>query len=149
MNRITQKSWLVFLACAVTGAAVFHLFGNAARGYIPTQSLFVWWFHQLLNPASESEHGWLIFGLGAWLLWRNLREGAPGRPTVERVIVWPAAAAMAGGLALHGVGFVAQQTRISIVAFLLFTWGVVRLGGGPRWHQRPRRAARTPTSRAR
>lgn len=133
MNRITQKSWLVFLACAVTGAAVFHLFGNAARGYIPTQSLFVWWFHQLLNPASESEHGWLIFGLGAWLLWRNLREGAPGRPTVERVIVWPAAAAMAGGLALHGVGFVAQQTRISIVAFLLFTWGVLRLGGGPRW----------------
>ena len=35
--------------------------------------------------------------------------------------------------ALHAVGFVAQQTRISIVAFLLFTWGVLRLGGGPRW----------------
>ena len=46
---------------------------------------------------------------------------------------WPAVAAMLGGLALHALGFVAQQTRISILAFLLFTWGVVRLAGGRRW----------------
>jgi exosortase len=40
---------------------------------------------------------------------------------------------MAGGLALHALGFVAQQTRVSIVGFLFFTWGVLRLAGGPRW----------------
>ena len=42
-------------------------------------------------------------------------------------------AALLAGLALHAVGFAAQQTRVSIVAFLIFTWGVVRLGGGRRW----------------
>lgn len=45
----------------------------------------------------------------------------------------PAFAALFGGLASHAVGFVAQQARLSIVAFLLFTWGVLRLGGGRRW----------------
>jgi EpsI family protein len=41
--------------------------------------------------------------------------------------------ALLAGLALHAVGFVAQQTRLSIVALLVFTWGVWRLGGGRRW----------------
>jgi EpsI family protein len=35
--------------------------------------------------------------------------------------------ALLAALVLHAVGFVAQQTRISIVAFLIFTWGVVAL----------------------
>ena len=44
-----------------------------------------------------------------------------------------AMAAILAGLALHVAGFVGQQTRISIIAFLIFTWGVVRLVGGRRW----------------
>jgi exosortase len=40
---------------------------------------------------------------------------------------------MIAGLLLHAAGFAAQQTRISIVAFLIFTWGVMRLAGGRRW----------------
>jgi exosortase len=46
---------------------------------------------------------------------------------------WSAMTALLAGLALHVLGFVAQQTRVSIVAFLIFTWGVVRLAGGRRW----------------
>lgn len=46
---------------------------------------------------------------------------------------WVAPAAMVAALGLQALGFVAQQTRISIVAVLLFTWGVLRLGGGRRW----------------
>jgi exosortase len=45
----------------------------------------------------------------------------------------PAFAAMLGGLALHVIGFAVQQSRISIVALLLFSWGVLRLAGGKRW----------------
>ena len=41
--------------------------------------------------------------------------------------------AMVGALALHTLGFAAQQARLSILALLLFTWGVLRLGGGRRW----------------
>jgi len=40
---------------------------------------------------------------------------------------------MVAALALHLVGFAAQQARVSVVALLLFTWGVLRLGGGRRW----------------
>ena len=51
-----------------------------------------------------------------------------------------ALAAMLGGLALHLFGYFVQQTRLSIVALLLFTWGVLALVGGRRWG----RAARFP-----
>ena len=44
-----------------------------------------------------------------------------------------AAAAMLGGLVLHLFGYFVQQTRLSIVALLLFTWGVMVLAGGRRW----------------
>ena len=40
---------------------------------------------------------------------------------------------MLGGLALHLLGYAVQQTRISIVALLLFAWGVLALAGGRRW----------------
>jgi exosortase len=42
-------------------------------------------------------------------------------------------AALLGGLALHLLGYAMQQARVSIVALLLFTWGVLALGGGRRW----------------
>lgn len=122
------------VVCALAGAALFQFFGNASRGYIDTASLLYWWGFQWSNPGSETEHGWLILGLSAWLLWRNLRarnEGDGRGP--ERAGVWPALTAMAGGLALHALGFAAQQARISILALLLFTWGALRLGGGRRW----------------
>jgi len=136
------------LGCALAGAAVFQLFGNATRGYIDTASLFYWWGFQWVNPTSETEHGWLILALSGWLLWRNLRkvesqelrvesrDSAVGSLNAQLSALnspWPPATAMALGLALHALGFAAQQTRVSIVALLVFTWGVLRFGGGRRW----------------
>ena len=127
--------------CAGSGVALFHFAGNATRGYIDTSSVFLWWVHQWLDPQSESEHGWLILGLSVWLLWRNLRNAEGGGRKAEGVatldsrrssLVLPLAALLAG-LALHLLGYAVQQTRISIVGFLVFTWGVLALGGGPRW----------------
>ena len=69
--------------CALAGFAVFQFFGNSARGYIDTRSLFWWWGYQWGNPASEAEHGWLILAVGAWLLWRNLRKADCGRRMAE------------------------------------------------------------------
>ena len=57
---------------------MFHFFGNATRGYIDSRSLFHWWGAQWANPASESEHGWLILGVAGWLLWSNLRSAKRG-----------------------------------------------------------------------
>ena len=140
-------TWLPAAACAAAGVGLFQWFGNATRGYIPTRSLFWWWSYQWFNPGSESQHGPLILALVIWLLWRNLREGAkcqvPGAKNSELntepaeqnpgLGVWPPALAMLGGLALHLLGYAVQQTRISIVGLLLFTWGVLALGGGRRW----------------
>lgn len=116
------------LACALAGAALFQFFGNAGRGYIDTASLFYWWGYQWLNPASDTEHGWVILALSLWLVWRGAPRSGLGAGSPA-----PAVVAMAAGLLLHVAGFGAQQARISIVALLVFAWGVVRLAGGPRW----------------
>ncbi|MSU47593.1 MAG: exosortase-associated EpsI family protein [Opitutus sp.] len=149
-SRTTHATAICWPAvvCAFVGAAVFQFFGNANHGYIDTSSLFYWWGFQWINPSSDSEHGWLILGLSGWLFWKNLRKAesaglrAERQTSADRTLSselsplsspWPAGAAMASGLALHALGFAAQQTRLSIVAFLLCTWGVLRLAGGRRW----------------
>lgn len=118
------------LACALAGFVLGQFFGNATRGYIPTDSLFYWWGFQWVNPASETEHGWLILGLSLWLFWRNARSesAAPNPADTGRAL-----AAMTAGLALHVLGYAVQQTRISILAALVFLWGVAVLAGGRRW----------------
>lgn len=135
--RSRSLPWLAAAVCAVAGAAVFQFFGNVNRGYIDTASLFYWWGFQWSNPGSETEHGWLVLGLAVWVLWRNLRGEIPGAEIDNRRSpadwAWVAAAAMLVGLAVHAVGFLAQQARVSIVGLLFFTWGVLRLGGGRRW----------------
>ncbi|MES2692546.1 MAG: exosortase/archaeosortase family protein [Verrucomicrobiota bacterium] len=148
--RATTPSWAAAAVCAVAGVAVWQWFGNANRGYIDTASLFYWWGFQWSNKGSETEHGWLVLGLSAWVLWRNLgndrglssndqglrTHDEDGRSPGAREPSWAGGAAMAAmlaGLAVHAVGFMAQQARVSIVGLLLFTWGVLRLGGGRRW----------------
>lgn len=121
--------------CALAGAAVFQFFGNANRGYIDTASLFYWWGFQWVNEASEAQHGWIVLALAAVMAWGNLRSAERGTRSAEwgSGRVWPAVVAFLAGLALHAVGFVAQQARLSILALLVFAWGVARLGGGRRW----------------
>lgn len=137
--------------CALMGLAVFQFFGNAARGYIDSASLFYWWGYQWANPQSESEHGWLILGLSCWLFWRNLRAEGQGPETkdkgpgtrsvhpddpkskIENREFLAPLGAMLGGLAIHLLGYALTQTRVSIMGCLLFAWGVLALAGGRRW----------------
>jgi exosortase len=116
------------LICALAGFLLFTFWGNATHGYIATNSLFRWWGFQWVNPDSETEHAWLVLALSVFLLWRNLgRVGPAGGPQDTA-----AAVALLCGLLLHALGFVAQQPRISILALLLFTWGILALAGGRR-----------------
>lgn len=112
---------------------VFQVWGNAVRGYIDTPSVFWWWGWQWFNEGSEAEHGPLLVALAVWLVWRNLSKDEVRSKKFEVGEVWPGVVAMVGALGLHALGFVVQQTRISILAVLLFAWGVARLGGGARW----------------
>ncbi len=128
-----RSPWAAAAVCALLGFGVFQFWGNAVRGYIDTRSVFWWWGWQWFNPGSEAEHGPLLVGLAVWLGWRNLNMSDVGCEMSEVGKLWPGVVAMVGALALHALGFVVQQTRISIVAVLLFAWGVMRLGGGARW----------------
>jgi len=132
------------VACAAAGAAVFQFFGNAVHGWVRSDSLFWWWGSQWLDPMTESQHGWLILALSAWLLARNLKTGGAAGPSAAAAWTestpYLAPAAMLGGLAVHLVGYVLQQGRVSIVGLLLFVWGLLALAGGLRW----RRAAAFP-----
>jgi len=135
-------------ACAGAGFLLFQFWGNSTRGYIDTASLFRWWWHQWVNPDSETQHGLLIAALSAWLFWRNWRRAGHAGPGahgagVVRVGARPLAlAAMLGGLALHTAGFVAEQARISVLGLLMFGFGVLSLGYG----RRASRAAAFPTA---
>jgi len=128
--------WAVTV-CAVAGVVLFQFFGNATRGYIATSSLFWWWISHWLDPQAETQHGWLILGISAWLFWRNLRTA--GRASFQPAPPWNgyldtrAISALILALLLHALGFIAQQTRLSILAALLLAWGMVRLAGGKRW----------------
>jgi len=123
---------LAALLCAVAGGLVFQFAGNATLGYIHTRSLFYWWSIQWFDPAAETQHGMLILLVALWLLWRNLRvQGSPAA-AAESFGRAPLVA-MLLGLALHLAGYAVQQTRVSIVALLVFTWGVLALAGGKRW----------------
>ncbi len=152
---MSGRTWRSAIACALAGFALFQFFGNANRGYIDTASLFYWWGFQWFNPGSETEHGPLILALSAGLVWWNLRMADAGKPETGlpaealakvgnrkpetpnsklQTPNWLAPMiAMIAALALHALGFAAQQARISIIALLLFTWGVLRLAGGRRW----------------
>lgn len=160
-SRIANRPSHVAAAfCAIAGVLLFQFFGNSVRGYIDTGSVFWWWGFQWFNPGSETEHGPLIVALAGWIFWRNLRRdplggdagGAGGLGNAGRVgsasklaaykagdrgvggwAVGGAGMAMAVGLALHALAYTVQQTRLSILALLVFTWGVLRLAGGRRW----------------
>ena len=124
-----RSNLLAGAACAAAGILLFQFWGNATHGYIVTNSLFYWWVFQWVNRDSETQHAWLILALSLFLLWRNLRREGPGaRPSTRAAL-----AALVCGLLLHAVGFIAQQPRISILALLAYTWGVLALAGGPRW----------------
>ncbi|MBI2498365.1 MAG: exosortase [Opitutae bacterium] len=136
-SRPAARHAAAVTGCALAGLAVFHFFGNSARGYIETRSLFYWWGYQWANPASESEHGWLILAMAAWLLGRNLKAGRAASPFAAAARTesapYQALSAMLGGLAVHLLGYAMQQGRISIAGLLLFAWGLLAFFGGRRW----------------
>ncbi|MGC4072302.1 MAG: exosortase/archaeosortase family protein [Nibricoccus sp.] len=142
MSTPLKKSlsgWWPVVVCALVGFVVFQFFGNATRGYIDTASVFVWWGTQWFDPASELEHAPLVVIVAVWLFWRNVsRDGTNGAKsewTTRRSSLQGGAAvgAMCGALALHLAGYAVQQTRVSVVALLIFVWGVLALVGGRKW----------------
>ena len=118
----------LFLALLGTWLVFFHLLGNSTFGYINTASLFGWMNYAYGN-SKDDELGYIIplivLGLCYWK--RDELLAAPKRHW------WPAMALVAFALAVHLLGYVIQQTRLSIVGFYLGVYALTGLVWGPAW----------------
>ena len=111
-------AWLVF----------FQLLGNSTFGYVDTPSLYGW-MNYAYGSSKDDELGYIIplivLGLCYWK--RDELLAAPKRNW------WPAMALVACALAVHLLGYVIQQTRISIVGFYFGVYALTGLVWGPAW----------------
>ncbi len=121
---------LAGLCLLVCGLIIFNFFGNSTRGYIDTTSLFYWWGFQWFNPQSQTEHGPIILALSLWIFSRNLKAPSPARNSPSP---WLGLLIIISSLLIHLFGYLVQQSRISIVGFLIFLIGSSYLLGGSRW----------------
>lgn len=111
---------------------LFHFLGNSTLGYVNTPSVFGW-LNALYNRDSVNESGDELcplipfVTLGLLYLKRIELTNAMKGP-------WRAALAMlALASLLHVAGYVIQQTRISLVAFILGGFAVMGLFWGRQW----------------
>jgi exosortase len=131
------------VALLAVWVALFHWLGNSTLGYTNTKSLFGWWYWtmtvQATNPQGEVEfsrvlngdefHAWIIPLVVLGLIWvrRSAILALPKR------VCWPALALVLVALAFHFLGYLVQQTRISVLAFFLGIYGLTGLFWGAGW----------------
>ncbi len=126
-QRLPNKG--LFLVLLVAWLALFHFLGNATLGYIPTPSLLSWMhmaYASSSDGGSDDSHGKLIPFVVLGLLWWK-RKQLLAQPLQ---IWWPGLLLVVLGLALHLLGYMVQQPRISIVALFTGIYGLMGLVWG-------------------
>ncbi len=117
-----------FLALAAAWIALFSFLGNPAFNHFDPSSLFNWVFDIDTSPLVDEGHGLLIPFVVLGLYWWKRKE-LVAQPLG---LWWPALGLIVLALLLHVVGFVAEQQRFSVVAFLLGLYALTGLAWG--WH---------------
>lgn len=118
-----------FFTLLAAWLALFHFWGNPTFGYVRTSSLFGWLLNAYNAPLSEDGHGNLVPFVVLILFWwkRKVLLALP------KSIWWPALFGLAGALLLHLVGYIAQQPRLSTLAFFLGLYFLMGLSWGSGW----------------
>ena len=125
--RGLPDKWLFFLLLA-GWLALFHFVGNSTLGYVKTHSLFGW-LNFVYTTTAEEGHGQIIPLVVLALFWWKRKKLL----TVHKQPWWPAVGLVVAGLGLHYIGFVIQQTRVSVAGFFLGLYGLTGAVWGPRW----------------
>jgi exosortase len=134
LPRITRELWLalpdkwLFGLLAVAWGLVFCFYGSSSLGYrdLRSPSLFYWMYYAYTNPGSEDTHGLMIpFLVVGLALWKHKELMACGKG-----IWWPALGGLGLAGAIHVLGFMMQQQRVSIVALLLGYYSLIALVWG-------------------
>jgi exosortase len=118
----------VFFSLFAAWLALFHFLGNSTFGYLDTGSLFAW-LEYAYDMQPDDSHGRLIPLVVLALYWINRQQliALPKEPW------WPAITLVTAGLALHAVGFLIQQTRVSVIAFFIGLYGLTGIVWGRAW----------------
>jgi exosortase len=126
-ERLPNKG--LFLTLFAAWLLLFQFLGNCTFGYIDTASLMHWMYNAYNSGDKSDEHGLLIPVLVLVLFWLKRKQllELPNR------VWWPALFLLVFALLLHGVGYLVQQQRISIVALFTGIYALMGLAWGPAW----------------
>ena len=125
-GQIPDKGF--FFGLLALWSVLFQFWGNAVFGWIDSPSMFEWAYF-VHDTASEDGHGILIPFVVLGLIWWKREELI----ALRKQTWWPALFLIVLGLVLHLVGFMVQQTRVSIVGYSLGVYGLTGLVWGRRW----------------
>jgi exosortase len=128
-HRLPNK--IFFFALLTAWLTLFQFLGNSTFGYINTPSLFRWMFdaYNSGGVSNNDAYGNLLPFLVIGLLWWKRKELLQWP-----LKIWPSALMLVAlGLALHILGYVIQEPRLSIVALFAGIYGLMGLAWGPAW----------------
>lgn len=126
-QKLPHKS--VFITGLILWGLLFQLLGNSTFGYIDTASVYHWMYNAYNAKLSEDGHGNLIpFAVIVLLIWKRKEL------LKFEYAAWnPGLALLALGLLVHVVGFMAQQTRLSVMGMFLGFYGLMGYCWGKAW----------------
>jgi exosortase len=107
---------------------LFHCCGNSTFSYVRSESLIAWLVHAY-EWGVDDQHGLFIPLLVLVLLWWKRAELLP----LPKQPCWPALLLLALAVGLHLLGFMAQQTRISVVGFFFGIYALTGVVWGWPW----------------
>jgi exosortase len=126
LSGFPYKGFVALLV--VAWSVVFHFQGNSSFGFVHSDSLFVY-LKSNFDSVPDDAHGYLIPFLFLGLIWWRREKFAQ----LPKDIWWPALAVMLAACCLHVLAFTVQQTRISIIAFVIGLYGITGLFWGRPW----------------
>src|SRR4026207_964414 len=117
-NALPFKA-LFFILLAVW-FAIFQFLGNSTLGYKNTPSLFGWLDYVLAQKPDDQHGPWMLVAVLV-LLWWKRRELLD----LPKQNWWPALGLLVVAVLLHALGYMVQQTRISIVGFFVGVYALI------------------------
>lgn len=144
----------VFFGLLAAWLALFHFLGNSTFGYIPTASVFHWMFNAYVSAPTVGMRPSPLESPFLWLqrVMEGMSNSDDGHGLIVPLVVlvlfylkrdkllssvtgtwWPGLVLVAGALALHVLGYLVQQTRISVVAMFIGAYGLMGLVWGKGW----------------
>jgi exosortase len=130
-RRLPNK--VFFLVLLAAWLLLFQYLGNSTFGYITTKSLlgYMLFIYTASSNADQAgdQHGALVPFVVLALFWWKRKELF----AAELKLWWPGLGLFALGLAMHIVGFMVQQPRVSMVGLFVGIYGLTGLAWGLNW----------------